>query len=82
MAAVGLRADHWQVHHLGTEVPVSDVVTLAAAVDADLVVLSTTCDPGRPAVAEAIDDIKNVGVRVLAGGAGTPVRRLIEEARE
>ena len=41
MAAACLREDHWKVHHLAADLPVSEVFRLAGEADADLVVLST-----------------------------------------
>ncbi|MEO5680778.1 MAG: B12-binding domain-containing protein [Acidimicrobiales bacterium] len=81
MAALCLRADRWQVHHLGTQVPVPDLVALLASAKAELLVLSV-CNPeldgGLDAAARAAAD---VGVTVLVGGPGRSLRELVELAR-
>ncbi len=81
MAALCLRSDRWQVHHLGTEVPVPDLVSLLRVVKADLLVLSR-CDP---APADAVDAVSraagDVGVKVLVGGPGRTLRQLLDLAR-
>ena len=82
MAALVLRADRWQVHHLGTQVPTSDLVDLTRAVAADLVVLS-------PANSGAVDDAQLVAAEVrartsahvLVGAPGAALRDLVLGAR-
>ncbi|GAC1517837.1 MAG: hypothetical protein NVS1B12_06500 [Acidimicrobiales bacterium] len=82
MAAVALRADRWQVHHLGTQVPIADLVDLTRAVAADLVVLSVT-SPATAAAAEgARSAIEGAGARVLVGAPGMALRSLLAFARQ
>ena len=81
MATLCLRADRWQVHHLGTQVPVPDLVELLATVKADLLVLSV-CNPGlNGAVDAAGRAARDVGVRVLVGSPGQALRQLVALAR-
>ena len=81
MASVCLRSDRWQVHHLGTQVPVPDLVALLRAVKADVLVLSV-CNPGLDgSVDDAADAARAAGVRVLVGAPGRPLRELVEMAR-
>ena len=83
MAAVCLREDHWQVHDLSADLPTADVVGLAAATKADLIVLSSaTAEAARLAGQEArtIRDLLPE-VRVLAGRQGDTLSRLRELAR-
>jgi len=79
MAAVCLRSDRWQVHHLGTQVPPADLLALLRAVKADLLVLSLSRDECAidPTVGEAVA----AGVRVLVGGPGHTLRQLLQQAR-
>ena len=81
MATLCLRADRWQVHHLGTQVPVPDLVSLLTSVKADVLVLSV-CNPNvnesTAAVAEAASE---AGVRVLVGGPSRTLRQLLDLAR-
>lgn len=83
MAALVLRADRWQVHHLGTEVPTPDLVDLVRALHADLVVLSPTNPPAiddAHAVAEEVR--RETGARVLVGSPGARLGDLVASARK
>jgi excisionase family DNA binding protein len=82
MAAVALRADRWQVHHLGSQVPTPDLIDLIGAVAADLVVLSVV----NPEAVEAADAIGEqlrtaTGATVLVGGPGRHLSELLTAAR-
>jgi MerR family transcriptional regulator, light-induced transcriptional regulator len=82
MAAVVLRADRWQVHHLGTQVPTPDLIDLVRALQANLVVLSLT----NTEVVATIDLIteqirEKTGAEVLVGAPGLTLRELLVEAR-
>jgi excisionase family DNA binding protein len=81
MATIVLRADRWQVHHLGTEVPVDDLVKLVEDVDADLVVLSTTNIEAETALAATVDGLAQTRAQVLVGHPGDSLRTLLESAR-
>jgi excisionase family DNA binding protein len=78
MAAVVLRADRWRVHHLGTEVPPSDLTDFVDDVDADLVVISTT---NAEVTSQAEAPADGVNARVLVGGAGRRLTTLVQLAR-
>lgn len=81
MAALCLRADRWQVHHLGTQVPTADLVGLLVSVKADLLVLSL-CNPALNGAADATAGAaREAGVTVLVGGPASSLRRLVEMAR-
>ncbi len=81
MATLCLRADRWQVHHLGTQVPVPDLMNLLRSVKADLLVLSV-CRPGLNGSTDATAAAaREAGTRVLVGGPGRSLRRLVELAR-
>jgi MerR family transcriptional regulator, light-induced transcriptional regulator len=79
MAAVALRADRWKVHHLGTEVPVSDLIDLATTVAAHLVVLSVTL-PSSPTTIEEVTRAVHP-VPVLVGAPGRSLPELVTAAR-
>jgi excisionase family DNA binding protein len=81
MATIVLRADRWQVHHLGTEVPVDDLVALVTDVDADLVVLSTVNPESEIGLAAALEALAATRSRVLVGRAGMSLRQLVLDAR-
>lgn len=82
MAAVVLRADRWQVHHLGTEVPYPDLVDLAGTIGADLVVLSVTHPGAMPAAADVADQLRRFAdARLLVGAPGRGLGELVSTAR-
>jgi len=83
MAAACLREDHWQVHHLAADLPVPEVIALAAQTGANLVVLSSaTTEAARLAVREAREIRAQLpAVRVLVGRQGDTLSRLRELAK-
>jgi len=83
MAAACLREDHWQVHHLGADLPVADVMDLAADTAADLVVLSSTTADAVRLARQAAREIREhlPGVHVLAGRPGGTLGQLRDLAR-
>lgn len=81
MATVCLRADRWQVHHLGTQVPVPDLLAMLRTVKADVLVLSV-CNPALDgSVDVTAAAARDAGINVLVGGPGRPLRELVELAR-
>lgn len=83
MAALALRADRWQVHHLGTQVPARDLVQLVNDVGADLVVLSVVNPEAEAATHELADQLRReTGATVLTGAAGRSLGSLVRDARE
>lgn len=82
MAAVVLRADRWQVHHLGTQVPILDLIELTGALRANLVVLSMT-NAEVLAMADALSAQirEQAGAEVLVGRPGASLRDLVRLAR-
>ena len=83
MAAASLREDHWQVHHLAADLPVADVISLAADTAAGLIVLSSaTAGAVRLARQEAREIRDHLpGVHVLTGRPGDTLGQLRELAR-
>jgi len=81
MATVCLRSDRWQVHHLGTQVPVPDLVALLTSLKADLLVLSV-CNPSLDGSTEAVvGAAREAGLVVLVGGPERTLRELLDMAR-
>ena len=82
MAALVLRADRWQVHHLGTQVPTPDLIDLVRAISADLVVISPT-NPLTAAEAKHVaDEVRTAtGAHVLVGSPGATLGELVASAR-
>jgi len=82
MASLALRADRWQVHHLGTQVPYDQLVELVERVRASLVVLSVTDSRVQGETrryAERIED--EVGVPALVGRSGATLNELLQAAK-
>ncbi|HYK31710.1 MAG TPA: B12-binding domain-containing protein [Streptosporangiaceae bacterium] len=81
MAAACLRENHWHVHHLACDLPAPEISALAAAVSADLVVLSTATDQGARRAAEAAELLRtHLGIVVLVGHAGETLNELRNRA--
>ena len=82
MAAVVLRADRWQVHHLGTQVPTPDLIDLTGALQANLVVLSLTNHEVLATAGALANQIRDkTGAEVLLGAPGMSLRDLVRLAR-
>ena len=83
MAAACLREDRWLVHHLAHDLPVAEVVQMAAETGASLVVLSSATAEAATAAATAADQITTATSErhVLAGRPGDSLRRLLQQAR-
>lgn len=81
MAAIALREDHWQVHHLGPHVPVGGVIDLARKVGAHLVIISSTFGEQTELQAFA-EHLRAEHFLVFIGGIdGTTLRELVALAR-
>ena len=83
MAAACLREDHWQIHHLAADLPVTEVIGLAADTGASLIVLSSaTVGTAWLATREA-RQIRELlpNARVLTGHPGDTLSQLRELAR-
>ena len=82
MAALVLRADRWQVHHLGTQVPTPDLVDLSRAVGATLIVLSPANPPAVDEAGRVADEVRRAtSARVLVGSPGASLSDLVSSAR-
>ena len=82
MAALVLRADRWQVHHLGTQVPTPDLIDLVRTIAAGLVVLSPTNPSSVPDAQRVADEVRAAtGAHVLVGSPGATLGALVDSAR-
>jgi excisionase family DNA binding protein len=82
MAAVALRADRWQVHHLGTQVPTKDLLDITRTLQAELVVLSLTNPAAIDATRPIADQIRSdTDAEVLLGAPGMRLTDLVSVAR-
>jgi len=81
MAAVVLRADQWNVHHLGADVPADDLIECCQDSDVDLAVITVT-NPDVAAEADRIAALaERAGIRVLLGGPDRTLDELVSAAR-
>jgi len=83
MAAACLREDHWHVHHLAADIPVAEVISLAADSGASLIVLSSATSGAVRLASRETREIRErlPDTRVLAGRPGDTLDRLRELAR-
>jgi excisionase family DNA binding protein len=81
MATAVLREDHWRVHHLGTGVPVPDLVRMVDDERPALVVISVTWPPARTLAAELAARLELPGRRILVGRPGLTLTQLVVLAR-
>ena len=83
MATACLREDRWLVHHLATDLPVTEVTGLARLAGASLVVLSCATAESARRAREAADEITRsaAGLHVLTGRPGDSLSRLRQLAR-
>ena len=82
MAAMALRADRWQVHHLGPQTPPKYLAAFAAREEADVVVLAVTYTGAQEESKRAAKLVRiESGARVLVGWPGASLRELLAMAR-
>ncbi|HZT64458.1 MAG TPA: B12-binding domain-containing protein [Acidimicrobiales bacterium] len=81
MAAIALRANRWQVHHLGADVPAADLLELATTVGADLLVLSVATEPAQETAAGIAGRLVGSPTRALVGRPGASLVELLRAAR-
>jgi len=84
MATACLREDRWLVHHLSCDLPVAEVIKLAADTGADLVVLSAAMSSSTQAARQAAEEIAHAlpDMRVVAGRPGNTLSQLRKLARQ
>ncbi len=80
MATAALRSQRWLVHHLGTQVPPEDFVSIAKEVAATLVVVTLTHTPALDQANQIATLAKAQGIRTLVGAPGIGIRALVELA--
>lgn len=81
MAAAALRQARWRVHHLGPDVPASDLVDLAKSLRADLAVVSVTMPDRALAAQRVAGRLERAGSRSLVGRPGATLEELVESAK-
>jgi len=81
MAAVTLRADNWNVEHLGADMPPDELVRFCAEHDVDVVVISSTNPDTAELAAAAAHRVEEAGTRCVLGSPGRTLDDLVAIVR-
>lgn len=81
MAAVALRDDNWQVHHLGANMPPSEIEQFCREHAVTIAVLTVTNPEVAAAADSAAERLHAAGTPAIVGGGGRSLAELIELAR-
>jgi len=81
MAAVALRDDNWQVHHLGANVPVGELERFCAEYDVAVAVLSSTNPDTADDARAAAERLRAAGTPALVGAPGQTLDELVADVR-
>lgn len=77
MAATVLRQHRWTTHYLGVDMPLKDLASFVASVDADLVVISTTLATSLDVAHHYRKVLEAQGVQVIVGHPGESLESLL-----
>ena len=81
MAASALRDDNWTVHHLGADLPASEISRFCRKTAVDLAVLTVTATDCRADAELAASELRALGVRTIVGAPGETLYELQRLAR-
>ena len=81
MAAAALRADNWNVEHLGANMPPDELVDFCASHNITVAVLSVTNSDVEPLAQRAATALRNSATPVVIGGSGRTIDELLAEVR-
>ncbi len=81
MAAVALRADHWQVHHLGADLPGDQIEQFCDQHEIDLAVITVTNPEVRSVANSTAEALRTAGTTTIVGGTGETLSDLLAQAR-
>jgi methanogenic corrinoid protein MtbC1 len=82
MAAVALRDDNWNVHHLGANMPPEELHRFCRDHGVDVVVLSSTNPDVVEATHRVADELRAEGTATLVGAPGDTLSDLVGAVRE
>lgn len=81
MAAVALRSDNWQVHHLSADLPPEQLLDFCATYEVALAVITVTQPDVQPAANATAAKLRTAGTPTIVGGSGRTVYDLLDRAR-
>ncbi|MGV8908346.1 MAG: cobalamin-dependent protein [Propionicimonas sp.] len=81
MAAAALRADNWNVEHLGANMPPDELLDFCASHDITVAVLSVTNGEVEAIAHGAAAALRSAGTPVVIGGSGRTIDDLLSETR-
>ena len=82
MAAVALRDNNWQVHHLGADMPSDELVRFCAEHEIDVAVLTVDNSDCMDLAAATAFRIRVSGTRAVVGGPGRTLHELVQMVHE
>ena len=81
MAAAALRADNWNVEHLGANMPPDELVDFCATHNITVAVLSVTNSDVEAIAQQAATALRNSATPVVIGGPGRTIDDLLADVR-
>ena len=81
MAAMTLRDNNWNVHHLGADMPPDDIVGFCAEHEVTLAVLTVTSMDCRALADHTAERLEAQGTPTIVGGAGETLEHLLAQAQ-
>ena len=81
MAAAALRADNWNVEHLGANMPPGELVHFCSTHPITVAVLSVTNSQVEASAQRAATALRNAATPVVIGGLGRSIDDLLAEVR-
>jgi excisionase family DNA binding protein len=82
LASAALREDNWRVHHLGADMPASEMLDFCTRNRVDLAVLTVTTIEAQKPARRAASLLRKAGVRTLVGRPDASLADLQRLARE
>ena len=81
MAAVALRSDNWQVHHLSADLPPEQLIDFCASYEVALAVITVTQPDVQPTADATAVKLRTAGTPTIVGGSGQTLDDLLDRAR-
>ncbi len=81
MAAVALRSDNWQVHHLSADLPPKQLIDYGATCEVTLAVITVTQPDVQLAANATAVKLRTAGTPTIVGGSEQTLYDLLNKAR-